>query len=134
MFHIRIRPGAYRNHHRNRDRSIRRGCAERNRNRSEQIYRSHPKRSGEFGRVVPLRLCRSGITKCAPRLPAFKQLHRDATVQAGGTTTVSLPMTLAESKSVVTVEAATAQINYDSHAVQGVIQQSNITDLPLNGR
>src|SRR5207302_2301635 len=32
------------------------------------------------------------------------------------------------------VEAATAEINYDSHSVQGVIQRASIEDMPLNGR
>jgi hypothetical protein len=64
----------------------------------------------------------------------FQTVVRNATVQAGTTTTVNLPMSLGESKSVVTVEAATAQISYDSHTVEGVIQQSDITNLPLNGR
>ena len=32
------------------------------------------------------------------------------------------------------VEAATAQISYDSNTVQGVIPRSTIQDLPLNGR
>lgn len=66
--------------------------------------------------------------------PGFRTLQRDATVQAGVTTTVNLPMSLGESKSVVTVEAATAQINYDSHTVQGTIERATIQDLPLNGR
>jgi len=81
----------------------------------------------------------------APALPAgdyemraevsgFRTVVRDATVQAGETTTVNLPMTLGESRQVVTVEAATAQMNYDSHTVQGVIEQNQIQDLPLNGR
>jgi hypothetical protein len=32
------------------------------------------------------------------------------------------------------VEAAAAQVDYDSHAIQGVIQRQTIEDLPLNGR
>jgi len=81
----------------------------------------------------------------APALPAgdyevraevtgFRTVVRDATVQAGETTTVNLPMTLGEAKQVVTVEAATAQINYDTNAVQGVIDRAAVQDLPLNGR
>ncbi|HLG96013.1 MAG TPA: carboxypeptidase regulatory-like domain-containing protein [Bryobacteraceae bacterium] len=81
----------------------------------------------------------------APALPAgdytvhaeasgFRTLQRDATVQAGTTTTVNLPMSLGEAKSVVTVEAASAQMNYDTHTVQGTIEQGQIRDLPLNGR
>jgi hypothetical protein len=43
-------------------------------------------------------------------------------------------MSLGGTKEVVTVEAATAQINYESHSVEGVITRSQIQDLPLNGR
>ena len=64
----------------------------------------------------------------------FRTLVRDATVQAGTDTTVNAAMTLGEAKEVVTVEAATAQINYDTHNIQGVIQHEAIQDLPLNGR
>src|SRR5260370_11638081 len=35
---------------------------------------------------------------------------------------------------VVTVEGATAQITYDSHAVVGTIERETIQDIPLNGR
>jgi len=66
--------------------------------------------------------------------PGFRTLQRDANVQAGGTTTVNLPMTLGGTKEVVTVEAATAQVNYESHTIQGVVGRQDIQDLPLNGR
>jgi hypothetical protein len=64
----------------------------------------------------------------------FRTLVRDATVQAGTTTTVPIALTLGATREVVTVEAATAQVNYETHNVQGVIQRQNIQDLPLNGR
>jgi len=66
--------------------------------------------------------------------PGFRILQRSATVEAGSSTTVDLPMRVGTTKDVVTVEAATAQINYDSHSIQGVIQRASIEDLPLNGR
>ena len=81
----------------------------------------------------------------APALPAgdyevraevsgFRTVQRDATVQAGSTTTVNMPMSLGATKEVVTVEAATSQINYETHNIEGVISRSTIQDLPLNGR
>jgi hypothetical protein len=81
----------------------------------------------------------------APALPAgdyevraevagFRTVQRDATVLAGSTTTVNMPMTLGATKEVVTVEAATSQINYETHNIEGVISRSTIQDLPLNGR
>jgi Carboxypeptidase regulatory-like domain len=68
------------------------------------------------------------------QVQGFRTIVRDSTVQAGGTLTVDLPMTIGESKEVVQVEAATTQINYETNAVQGVIDQDAVKDLPLNGR
>jgi len=64
----------------------------------------------------------------------FRNLVRQATVIAGGSTTVDLALSLGAAQEVVTVEAASAQINYESHTVAGVIARESIQDLPLNGR
>ena len=64
----------------------------------------------------------------------FRTLVRDATVAVGQTTQVTLPMTVGGTQEVVTVEAATAQINYENSQVQGVTSRTTIQDLPLNGR
>ena len=45
-----------------------------------------------------------------------------------------MAMHIGEAKEVVTVEAAAAQINYESHTVAGNIARSEIQDLPINGR
>jgi carboxypeptidase family protein len=66
--------------------------------------------------------------------PGFRISQRNATVEAGGSTTVNLPMQVGATKDVVSVEAASAQVNYESHSIQGVIQQASIESLPLNGR
>jgi len=81
----------------------------------------------------------------APALPAgdyevraesqgFRTVQRESTVQAGGTFTVNLPMSLGATKEVVEVEAASTQINYETNSVQGVIDRAAVQDLPLNGR
>lgn len=81
----------------------------------------------------------------APALPAgdyevraeaqgFRTVQRDSTVQAGGIFTVNLPMSLGATKEIVSVEAASTQINYESNSVQGVIDRAAVQDLPLNGR
>ena len=67
-------------------------------------------------------------------MQGFRTVVRDALVVAGSTTTVDVSMPLGEGKEIVTVEAATAQINYDSSTVQGIVARQNIQDLPLNGR
>ncbi len=64
----------------------------------------------------------------------FRTLVRSATVQAGEVTQVNMPMVLGQTQEVVTVEAASAQINYENNQIQGVIQRQTIQDLPLNGR
>src|SRR6516164_2269502 len=66
--------------------------------------------------------------------PGFRIVRRSATVEAGSSTTVNLPMQIGATTDVVSVQAATAQINYDTHSIQGVIQRASIEDLPLNGR
>jgi hypothetical protein len=76
----------------------------------------------------------AGVYEVRVEVEGFRTTVREATVEAGTTTTVNMALTLGGTKEVVTVEAATAQINYDSHTVQGVIQRQNIQDLPLNGR
>jgi hypothetical protein len=67
-------------------------------------------------------------------MTGFATVQRDSEVQAGGTVTVNLPMSLGTAKEVVTVEAASTQINYENNAVQGVIDRAAVEDLPLNGR
>ncbi len=64
----------------------------------------------------------------------FKTSVRQATVEVGSNTQVNMPMALGGTKEVVTVEAATASVNYDTHSVEGVIERASIEDLPLNGR
>src|SRR5580692_9943588 len=54
-------------------------------------------------------------------IKGFKTLVRPATVQTGESTQVNMPMSLGATSEVVTVEAATAQINYETHNIQGVI-------------
>src|SRR5947209_4557961 len=81
----------------------------------------------------------------APVLPAgsyevkvaiagFRTTVRDATVETGSSTTVDMRMQIGQSKDVVTVEAATAQVEYDRHSIDGVVTRQQIQELPLNGR
>ncbi len=67
-------------------------------------------------------------------MPGFRTLVRDATVETGATTTVDLHLELGQSQEVVNVEAASAQVDYSSSTVAGVITREKIQDLPLNGR
>jgi hypothetical protein len=64
----------------------------------------------------------------------FKALVSQVVVTAGGTSTVTLKMQLGESKEQVTVEGVAPQIEYESHAISGVVTRQEIESLPLNGR
>ena len=64
----------------------------------------------------------------------FRTTERDAQVLAGTTTTVNISLAIGEAKETVTVEAATAQMTYDSNTVQGSVERASVQDLPLNGR
>jgi hypothetical protein len=66
--------------------------------------------------------------------PGFRTLERGATVLAGSTINVNMPMSLGATKEVVTVEAASTQMNYEKHDIAGVIEHNLIQDLPSNGR
>ncbi len=81
----------------------------------------------------------------APALPAgkyevrvevqgFRTTVREAEVEVGGTTTVDMKMQVGQTKEVVTVEAATPQMEYEKNSIDGVINREKIQDLPLNGR
>ena len=64
----------------------------------------------------------------------FRTVVAAAQVVAGGTTSLDLTIVPGAPAEVVKVEAAAAQVDYDSHTIQGVIQRQTIEDLPLNGR
>jgi hypothetical protein len=76
----------------------------------------------------------SGQYEVRAEVQGFRTIVREAQVEAGSSTTVDLALSVGTSKEVVTVEAATAQVNYDNHTIEGVIERSTIQDLPLNGR
>lgn len=84
-------------------------------------------------------------TFSAPALPAgeyevvvqatgFRTLQNEVTVNAGTVTTVEMRMQVGQPTEVVTVESGAAQLNYESHSIDGVVTRQKIQDLPLNGR
>ncbi|PYS46486.1 MAG: hypothetical protein DMG13_29875, partial [Acidobacteria bacterium] len=81
----------------------------------------------------------------APALPAgeyevraemqgFRTEVRAAQVLAGSSTTVNMALSVGATQEVVNVEAAMAQINFDSYTVAGSIERQTIQEMPLNGR
>lgn len=79
-------------------------------------------------------LLQAGVYEVRVGAPGFKTMLRQATIETGSTTTVDIQLEVGATKDVVTVEAASAQINYESNAVDGVITREKIQQLPLNGR
>ncbi|HXB72430.1 MAG TPA: carboxypeptidase regulatory-like domain-containing protein, partial [Candidatus Acidoferrales bacterium] len=75
-----------------------------------------------------------GIYEVKASVPGFRTVLRQATVEIGAVTTVDLPLEVGRPDEIVTVEAATAQVEYSMHAIGGVITREKIQDLPLNGR
>src|ERR1039457_3362978 len=76
----------------------------------------------------------SGVYQIRVELQGFRTTLREATVEVGATTTADIRMEVGQSAEVVTVEAAAAQVEYERHALDGVITRQQIQGLPLNGR
>lgn len=64
----------------------------------------------------------------------FRQYVQAALVLTGNTTTVDVRLAVGAVTEVVTVSDNAAQINYESHKIDGVIKREQIENLPLNGR
>ncbi len=64
----------------------------------------------------------------------FQSEVRQASVEAGETTTADFKLIVGDVKDSITVNAVTPQMQYDSHTVGGVVTQAQIQDIPLNGR
>jgi hypothetical protein len=76
----------------------------------------------------------AGVYEVRAEAPGFRTEVREAQVLAGNSTTVNMALTLGATQEEVNVQAATAQINYESHTVAGSIQRETIQEMPLNGR
>jgi hypothetical protein len=76
----------------------------------------------------------AGTYEVKTEVAGFRTLLREATITVGALTTVDLHLQVGASKDIVTVEAATPQIEYESHAIEGTVTRQQIENLPLNGR
>src|SRR6267143_3321217 len=76
----------------------------------------------------------SGVYKVTADATGFSLVERTATVEAGTTTTVNLPLQLGDVRETVTVENVAPLINFEQHQVGGVVTRKQIDSLPLNGR
>jgi hypothetical protein len=64
----------------------------------------------------------------------FKVSEVPVNVQVGNTATANLKLEVGQTSQVVEVEASTVQVNTEQATVQGVITESQIENLPVNGR
>ncbi len=76
----------------------------------------------------------SGVYRIAIEALGFKRLEREASVEAGTTTTVDLTLEIGEMTERVTVAGTQPLIRRDHHQVGGVVTRDQIESLPLNGR
>lgn len=76
----------------------------------------------------------AGEYEVSAEVSGFQRMVREASVEAGETTSADFKLTVGDMKDSVTVDGATPQIQYDSNTVGGVVTRSQIEDLPLNGR
>src|SRR5271154_1011632 len=76
----------------------------------------------------------SGEYEVRVEVQGFRTEVRSAQVLAGTSTTVNMALSLGATQEVVNVEAATAQMNFDSNTVAGSIERNVIQETPLNGR
>src|SRR3954447_11279215 len=66
--------------------------------------------------------------------PGFQRTVRIAQVDAGTSTTVNFTLQVGNTTDSVTVEGISPQMHYDSNTVGGLVTQTEIEGLPLNGR
>jgi hypothetical protein len=76
----------------------------------------------------------AGVYEVRVEVKGFRTVVREATVETGLTTTADIRLPIGQTSEVVNVEAATAQVEYEKHAIDGVVERQQIQDLPLNGR
>lgn len=77
----------------------------------------------------------AGNYEVAIQVKGFRTLQQEVIVSTGTVSTLSLKMQVGQTTEVVNVEAAgNAQVNTESHSIDGVITRQKIQELPLNGR
>ncbi len=65
----------------------------------------------------------------------FRTLLREVTVSTGAVSRVEMTLEVGQKTEIVTVEGTgSAQVNTESHSIDGVITRQKIQELPLNGR
>lgn len=77
----------------------------------------------------------AGEYEVTAQADGFRTQLQEVTVATGSTLKVEMRMEVGQKTEIVTIEGAgAAQLNYESHSVDGVITRQKIQELPLNGR
>jgi hypothetical protein len=76
----------------------------------------------------------SGTYEVRVEKAGFRVIAREATVEAGTTTSVDFAMQVGTVSEVVTVAGTAPQIKFDSYKIDGVVTRDQVESLPLNGR
>ncbi|NOT61102.1 MAG: TonB-dependent receptor [Acidobacteria bacterium] len=77
----------------------------------------------------------AGEYEVSAQAKGFRTTLREFTVGTGSIVRAEMQMEVGQQNEIVTVAAdGQAQINYESHSVDGVITRQKIQELPLNGR
>ncbi len=64
----------------------------------------------------------------------FRTYLTEAVIATGSIVTLEIKLEVGQASEIVTVEAAAAVVNTESHSIDGVITRQKIQELPLNGR
>ena len=97
---------------------------------TDQIRRVDTSAEGQFA----AELLPPGSYRLTVAVAGFKRLERNATVNAGTTTTIDLVLEVGDVSETLTVRAAVPLLQNEQHQVAGVVQREQIEQLPLNGR
>ncbi len=76
----------------------------------------------------------AGEYEVTTKASGFRTLLREVTLTTGQILSLDLQMDVGQTTEIVTVEGAAAQVNLESHTIDGVITRQKIQELPLNGR
>ena len=96
------------------------------------------------GRVIDLTTNSSGSFNSGALVPSnykttisakgFRSVAVQVIVQVGNTATLNVSLHLGQEKAVVEVQDSAAKVNTEQPAVQGVLNEQQIENLPVNGR
>jgi hypothetical protein len=95
-----------------------------------QVIRLTTNSSGAFnsGALVP------GDYKTLISAKGFNAVETKTTVLVGNTSTVNVNLRVGPGKEIIEVQDASLQVNTEQAAVQGVLSEEQIENLPVNGR